>query len=225
MQVLTKKAIKRLLQTTKHLLTVDDFDIIGELDELAGEVAHVSKSHRRLLREPFELCGILFYPLTVAKSLWFNEKIEEWGIPALHHEAFLFWLMSLPNKSEIFDEYSDLRKAEKAIKRLSRKLHCSPDEITSIYHKCIGNSSGGDDGRDVDYGGMIAVLLKEYGGTPDQWLSEEPIDRISDLLRAYSESVRAQNGDSKAVDPNLIQSLSKFREKQNEIEALWSNNG
>ncbi len=227
--MLTKKTMKEILNRTSHAITVDDFDLISELDELACEVAQVSKLHRRLLREPFELCGILFYPLTVAKSLWFNEKIIEWEVQPVHHEPFLFWLMSLPNEQGVFDQFCKRKQADRAIRRFSRRLTCSPDEIAETYQKCIG-SSGGGSGRDVDYGGMIAVLLREYGGTPDQWLCEEPIPRISDLLRAYSERVNRENaansdvanGAKQVVSQQTLEALHNLREKRNEIIKLWT---
>lgn len=229
MQMLTKKTMEKILAQTSHVITVSDFDLIAELDELACEVSHISKAHRRMLREPFELCGILFYPITVAKTLWFNEKIKEWEIPPIYHEAMLFWIMSLPNDSAVFEKYASEKDVDRAVKKLSRRLHCSHDEISEIYCKCLGSSGGSDGGNDVDYGGMIAVLLREYGGTPDQWLCEEPIARISELLRAHSEYVHAQNAansggtaSAKAVDPSFIQSLAKLRKKRNEIIELWT---
>ena len=43
MQTLTKHAIKKLMQETNHVLTVEDFDYIEELDRLAEKASGVSK--------------------------------------------------------------------------------------------------------------------------------------------------------------------------------------
>ena len=76
--------------------------------------------------------------MTIAKSLWFAEKVDEWELEASNQEAFLFWILSLPNNEGAFDEFSLRKDADKAVKRLSRRLHCSADELTDIYNKCLG---------------------------------------------------------------------------------------
>ena len=68
MQQMTKEAIKKLVAETSHALHVDDFDLISELDAIAVGLSGVSKSEQRLLNAPFDLCGIKFYPITVAKA-------------------------------------------------------------------------------------------------------------------------------------------------------------
>ena len=228
--------VEKLLAETGHVLAVADFDAIEELDAVADDVAGVSKSERRLLNQPHELCGLLFYPLTVAKSLWYAEKCEEWEVSGTAQESLLFWLLSLPNDSDALDAFSLRKDADKAIRRLSRKLHCTDEEMTAVYYKCLGiTQSDATDGgaKDTDYGGMIAVLLCEYGGKPNEWLYETPVQMISTLFSAYSDKVNAQNDagrsasarGGKAVAPppsKSLAALSKFREKVNEIRELWS---
>lgn len=238
MQQMTKQAIKKLQSETNHAINAEDFDLIEELDAIADDFAGVSQSERRLLNQPFVLCGINFYPLTVAKSLWYIEKCEEWEVTGTYQDGFLFWLLSLPNDEESLDKYSEKKCADKAIKRLSRRLHCSQDEMTEVYHKCLGMSgskSEESDSKDADYGGMIAVLLREYGGTTEKWLYETPVEMISTLFDAYAKKVEAENGTvkksaaqkGKAIAPQpskKLSALSKFRAKVNEIKELWSVN-
>ena len=233
---MTKQAIQKLLKETTHQLTLDDFDLLDELDELANGFYGTSKTERRLLNQPFELCGILFYPLTVAKSLWYAEKVAEWELSEVQQEGLLFWLLSVPNSAEQLDIYSDPKKTDKAVKRLSRRLHCAPDEMSAVYAKCVGVTGSGGSDDVVDYGGMVASLIREYCGTPDQWLYETPIEKISDLFRAFSERVMAENEanrtsqakQGKAVAPaptRKLQALSEFRLKVAEIKKLWSEDG
>ena len=236
MQQMTKQAIKKLQQETGHVLTVEDCDLIEELDAIADGFAGLSKSEQRLLSQPFELCGIKFYPLTVAKSLWYVEKCEEWEVTGTHQDALLFWLLSLPNTDEAIDTYSCQKDADKAIKRLSRRLHCTQEEMAAVYEKCLGlnsKSEANEDVKDTDYGGMIAVLLREYGGTPNRWLYETPVQMISTLFNAYAKKVEAENGavkksaasKGKAIAPQpskKLAALSQFRAKVNEIKELWS---
>jgi len=239
MQVMTKKAISKLLMDTNHVLAVADFDLIEELDKIAEGLASVSKSEQRLLNTPFVLCGIRFYPLTVAKSLWYAEMCAEWEVEGMQQDGLLFWLLTLPNNELELDTYSDQKKADRACRKLSRRLHCTQDEMTAVYHKCLGLKdvlADNKDHADTDYGGMIAVLLREYGGTPEKWLYETPVEVISSLFKAYADKVTAENDvgrqaashKGKAIAPTptkRLKSLKMFRIKANEIKELWSKNG
>lgn len=236
MQVLTKKTIKRILQKTAHVLDVEDFDCIEALDELAEKMDGVSTRERRLLNSPFDLCGIKFYPLTVAKSLWYAEKVEEWEIEGTNQEGFLFWLLTLPLTSEALDMYSERKTADKASKKLSRCLHCQPDELGEVYRKCIGRKAGDTDETDdsvADYGGMIACLIKEYGGTDEKWLYETPVEVIGSMFFQIEKRVASEEASSrvksasggKAVAPKAshrLVSFKAFRDKAQEIEEKWS---
>jgi hypothetical protein len=127
MQELTKQAITKLLKDTSRALRVADYEDIEALDKLADKVAQQTPEERRLLKSPFELCGIKFYPLTLAKSFWYAEKCEEWQIQGIFQDAMLFWLLTLPLTAEALDQYSDQIDSEKAAKKLSRRLHCEQD--------------------------------------------------------------------------------------------------
>jgi hypothetical protein len=273
MQTLTKNTIKKLLKKTRHVVDVEDFDLIEELEQLALKVSGVSIRERRLLNSPFELCGIKFYPLTVAKSLWFTEKVEEWEIEGAQQEALLFWLLTLPLTEEALDITK--KQSDKGAKKLSRGLHCSPVEMGEVYQKCVGvrepdndkasrinsavelviesliarddnsimplidklvsiaKSNKISDDTEADYGGTIACLVKEYGGTPDQWLYETPVEKMASLFDQYEKRVTAEENASrsksasggKAVAPKVNQSmrsLGDFNAKAKEIEQKWS---
>jgi len=235
MQKTTKQAIQKLQTETNHVLTVEDFDVIDELDALSIEISSVSKTERRLLNSPYELCGLKFYPLTVAKSLWFAEKCDEWELKGIYQESLLFWLLTLENSEAALDTFALRKDADKAIKRLSRKLHCTQEELTEVYNKCLGitDKSKPSDGKATDYGGMIAVLLREYGGKPNEWLYETPVIMISTLFKAYADKVNAEQNahrsasasNGKAIAPQWnqkMQTLQDFREKVNAIREIWS---
>lgn len=233
---MTKQAVAKLIAETSHSLTVDDLDLVEQLDEIAKGLSGVSRTERRILNQPFDLCGILFYPLTVAKSVWYAEKVDEWELSGVQQEGLLFWMLSLPNDSEVLDANSCPKKANKAARRLSKRLHCTPDEITAVYDKCVGakgSKESSDSGGAADHGGMIASLLREYGGTVDQWLYETPIETISDLFRAQADRAfheeegqrrsAAKNGKAIAPPPSKrLESLAKFRKKTNEIKDIWN---
>lgn len=230
MQIMTKKAIQKLQDETGHVLVVEDFDLIEELDGLADGFSGVSSDESRLLYQPYSLCGIKFYPLTVAKSLWYQEKVKEWCIEGSLQESLLFWLMTLPNDAGELDHYAEEKEALKAIRKLSRRLHCTPEQLNDMFLKCVGNQSGDSD-KAVDYGGVVAVLIREYGGKPDEWLYETPLPMITALFKAFERRIdaeektaRASSG-GKAVAPaptRRMERLNDFRVKVNEIREAWN---
>lgn len=228
MHQMTKEAIRKLQSQTKHSLTIDDLDLIEGLDAIAKEVTTTTSKEHRLLREPFSLCGVDFYPLTVAKSLWFAEKCKEWQIVAGDEDALMLWVLTLPLTPECFDGFSNSRDAIKATKRLSRKLHCSDTELSGVYARCLGVDPDAEAGEPstVDYGGLIAVLVKEYGGSPNRWLYEESVELISALLASYSDRNNAEQKQSsgKAVAPapsKRLAALTNFRNKLATIQEIW----
>lgn len=237
MQELTKKTVAKLLKDTFHALDVADFSDIEALDALADKVVNQSPEERRLLNQPFELCGIKFYPLTIAKSLWYAEKCKEWELEGIFQDAFLFWLLALPLDEACFDTYALKKDADKAVKRLSRRLHCTQQEMTDVFKQCVGSKGDKNEGGDaVNYGSLIALLLLEYGGTPDQWLYETPVEKIGALVDQYVHRINAEQDASrsnsakkgKAVAPppsaKLI-ALKAFNTKMNQIKQKWVTNG
>lgn len=232
MHKLTKDEIGKLIDQTGHALSVDDLDLIAEFNELAGKVSGVTKSESRLLSQPFELCGIAFYPLTVAKSLWYAERCVDWEIEGSQQEALLFWLLTLPNITGELDKYTCRKLADKAIRKLSRRLHCSPQEMSDVYAKCVG-INGSDGEGEASYGGLIECLLREYGGEPDRWLYETPLPMIETLMNNYAARINAEQEASarslshsgRAVAPMASARLIALRDmrlKRNEIRELWS---
>ena len=237
MEMLTKREVKKLQSVTGHVISVEDFDDLEELDSFAGKITNTTKLERRLLRTPYELCGINFYPFTVAKNIWFIEKVEEWGVEGKEQEALLFWLLTLPLTSDALEAYTDEKDAQKACKKLSRRLHCTKDELTVVYNKCLGirgdEDSSNSDESDSDYGGMISCLIKEYGGTPDYWIYETPLEVIGSMFEAFARRVAAEESkiktkgakNGKAVAPKVtkrLKSLGNFNAKLNQIKEKWS---
>lgn len=236
MQELTKQAIKKLQSETNRVLVVADFDDIEALDKLAEKVAQQTPEERRLLKSPFELCGIKFYPLTLAKSFWYAEKCEEWQVYGILQDAFLFWILTLPLTSEALDQYSTREQADKAVKKMSRRLHCTQEEMTAVFKKCVAAKDENGKAKSDDaanYGGLIACLLREYGGTPEQWLYETSVEGIGAMIDHFVARINAENEASasasshkgKAVAPKAtarLEALKNFREKCNEITQKWS---
>lgn len=266
LQQMTKKAVEKLLTETNRALHVEDFKDVQDLDRVACRVMNVTPEEKRLLNAPFVLCGIRFYPLTLAKSLWYAEKCEEWRLEGIFQDVFLFWLLTLPLTDAVFDLYADRKDADKAVKRLSRRLHCTQAEMTEVFQKCVEKNSKTEPIRffvkhpteeminalsetcknqkcgegfiiefqakqdDANYGGLIAMLLREYGSTPDYWLYEVPVETIGALVDQYILKVNAESEahsksapSGKAPAPTArLKALRDFRIKLNEIKEKWN---
>lgn len=237
MQELTKNAILNLQRTTGHVLAVKDFEDIEALDGLAEKMNGVSSVERRLLNSPFELCGIKFYPLTVAKSLWFTEKVEEWGVPDEHKDAFMFWVLSFPLTEEPFDTFTTYKKSDREMRKFAKRLHMTRDEINDICNKCLGMMDTGDeDGSKQStsaFGGMVACLIREYGQKPDYWLYEASVEKVMEFYTQIMNRVNAENeanrtastkgGQAKAPSATpKLKAFKAFRDKAQELNDKWS---
>jgi len=232
MEGLAYDKLNKVLSETGHRLTLDDFDDVAELDALAAKVSGTTHGEARLLFEPFSLCGVLFYPLSVAKSLWYAEKCEEWGVEGSAQEALLFWLLTVPNESHALDLYCDRKKAHKAVRKLSRRLHCSSAQMTHVYEQCVGIESNRSTPGKVNYGGLIHCLLREYGGDAERWLYETPLPMIETLMNKHAERINAEAQarqgspqQGRAVAPvasERLRALRDLRFKANEIREKWS---
>lgn len=231
MQPLTKKTLKKIQQESGHQLAVADFDLFEELDRLAEKIAGVSPEERRLLNSPYELCGIKFYPITIAKSLWYAEKTEEWAVDDELASLLLIWLLTLPLTDVALECYTGLRQTKKSVRRLIRRLHCTQPELQTVFDRCVSFSDG--DGEPAQYSAVIALLMREYGNDLDYWLYMAPSDLIAEMIGRYSDRMNAEEDASrsasaaggKAVAPQWsakLQALKDFREKTNAIREKWS---
>ena len=240
MQELTKKAVTKLLNETRHALVVEDFEAIEELDAIAKEFAGISAGERRLLNSPYDLHGILFYPITIAKSLWLEERCSEWELDDNQAMQILVWTLTLPLSSDPLEEYGDKKKALKAAKKLFLRLHFYADELAAIIERCTQKNEqtekrGEEGGKSVSdgYGGIIACLVKEYGSTPEKWMYETSVELIAELMDRFSQRVNAEEAASrghsaskgKAVAPTptpRLRALGRFRKRLNELKEEWS---
>ncbi len=236
MQILTKKTVEKLLKSTSHALSVEDFDDIERLDRMAEKVAKITPEERRLLNQPFNLCGVDFYPITVAKSLWYEEKIKEWSVEGVFQDVFLFWLLTIPLDDESLSKFTKRSQVEKEVSRFSKKLHCTPAEMTDIFKLCIGKSTD-KDGEPSDcstnWGAVIACIVREYGGSPALWMYETPIEQLAVMMDQYVSRINAETESArktsakkgKAVapvrSPKLV-ALSEFQKQAKRIEKKWS---
>ncbi len=215
--------MESLLKKTDHVLAVADFDDIEHLNSLAEKVAGVSHTERRLLSIPRVLDGVAFYPLTVAKSMLYDEMLQELDLPEAYTDLLLIWLLTLEPTSEALNEYSDRKKVLRAIKKLSRSLHCTTDELTNIVQKCMPSVAEEGEG-DADYGGVVALLLKEYGGTPEKWLYETSVDTIAELIDQFvaAKASEGQLEPGKAPIPTAkLCALRVFRQAEQTLKEKW----
>ena len=238
MQLLTKKEIEKLLKKTSHELTVDDLDEIQAIDKLADKVAGVSSRERRLLSSPFELSGRKFYPMTIAKSLWLEEKVMEWGVSESEQQGMSFWLFTIPLDSESLEQYSSYKEAAKAARKLNKSLHCTEEELAEVCRKCLGvyesepKTSGDEDGpTESRYGGLVTCMMKEYGGTPAQWLYDTPLTVIAQMFDEFEARIISEEKQTKrtptkvATVPRITESMRashKFNLAIRELSRKWS---
>ena len=225
---MTQQTVMRLLSETKHRLTLDDFDLLQELDEIATRLVSGRSGERSLLSMPFIRGGIKFYPTTIAKDLYWQEVVSGHVDEAWEPIAFL-WLMS---HDGLPDATAD--EVQKRVKSFARTLNIDEAvlrEIVDHYNPKTGGAKEKE--NEYNYGDVIALLIREYGQSWEYWMNA-PSDTVATCIDAWNkkqeeeirQAYKAKSGGRGTVSiaTRKHQIMREFRLKKEEIAAIWQKN-
>jgi len=182
MQLMTKQDVKTLLAETSHVLTVEDFDPIAELDRAAEVVVFGPKDKSESVYAfPLLYGGNAFYAPTIGKQMYWQEHVssvvdDEWLTCAY------LWLLS---QSEVPQERG--KDVLKAIKKWARKCKLTDDDvkrIVSTYEHngdsiCVGNVE------------ILSMILNKYGKDANKWPELEDMDKQIGLYIESKQPIRS----------------------------------
>lgn len=223
MELMTTQDVKALLEETGHALTVEDFDLIIELDRAASVVVSGPKDKSESIYAfPILAGGQAFHAPTIGKQIYWQEHVadnvdEDWLTC-----AFLWLLASTDVPTE--------RGADvlAAVKRWGRKCKLTEREVSQIITAYNHEEQSGDS---ASYGEIIALLVREYGKDCNHWLNA-PEHEISMLLSDWTKrqeekasAYRRSKVGSKNPLPPLpspkIKAMQRYREIKNHLRELW----
>ena len=166
MELLTRKSLEKLQSLTCHVLVAEDFDDIRKLDELAKKVTDpLSEENQQFLSIVRIVNGQRYHPLTLGRALFADAHFADMAED--EYTLALVWILTI----EVADyETSTHSEINTAINKWSMSAKLTRQQFEKIIHDTYVFDS---DGESASYGTVIGLLCKEYGATPDYWLSAD----------------------------------------------------
>jgi hypothetical protein len=220
-----KQAIKKLVQQTNHQLSVDDFEDILELNELANQLSNIIDFEGKLL--PIYLTGdILIYPPTISKLIILEEFANKFESNIMQL-SFFAYILSLPNKQEYIIETIHFDKLKSKVKAFGSKLDIGEDELMDKINEVMPRNTGGGKASG-QLKSLLSILCRATGQSPDYWLYEADVNLIHQIVADYIKDIERQHSifGQKTGSSNItMKYLFNFRMKVKEIKEKWSNHG
>ena len=243
-----KSEIASLMEDTGHVLTLEDYSDIVELDKLCMIVNGEWEEHNKIFDFPIDVGGVKLRQPVLGAVEWY----EEVCCPAMRDDVemidiALAMIMTDPGNKHEYWEISDPREIWKAVKRFKRTLKCTHDELREAIAENMGVkvsdiwiTADGDKPEETDEDRakreekgkestssiLVCVLTKEYGNSPSYWMWEAPIGIVNTMysalvcrIEAEREDVRRQcKGNDKPPPAESV--LLKFEAMRDKIKAM-----
>jgi hypothetical protein len=233
----SEKLLRKILARTGHVLIVEDFDDIAELDRLAEEMVDPHSG----IDSPLHAHAVFFhgepaYPLTLSHRTYID------ALPGLigedHGECLgVLWACTLP---QITDGLYDPSTARKAFTKWTRHSRWTDQDIEAVFSLRFGRlikqaQARGPNPNPCTDSELICFLVREYKGTPDYWMYRAPLAVIdaciadwNALQKKQAEDFRKANGGKgPSVAPQAdykFVAMRRLRECAERIEAKWQRN-
>ena len=228
MQLMTRQKIALLIAEFNRVLTLDDIELITQLDKVADRVVKgVQVSASSLFAYPLLVAGEAFRAPTIGKEIYWKEQIVK-AVDDDYLSAAYFWILT-------FEDVPELRGKEiqKAVKKWARKCNLTSENIEYVQRYYAPDEAQAKQNDEAhEYGEIIALLVREYGKDCDHWLNA-PESEIKMLLAdwtarqeekaaAYRKSRGGSRNQVAPAPSPKIQALHKFNLIVAEIKAEWS---
>ena len=231
------KKLKDILKATGHVLAVEDFDDIAELDRLAGKVADPQHGlDSPLSQHPVFFRGVPVYALTLGHLTFLDEAAELLELEADHQTVIMLWAVTKP---AITDADYNPATSRKEFHKWTRHCPWSVPEMETILDLRYGSiirKAKAHDKTDSKHDGsyesaLIGLLSREYGESPHYWMWVAPLGMIescvADWMHRQEQQATAYRTANKGRSPVApppspkFSAMKEFRECAERIEAKW----
>lgn len=228
MNLMTIQKVQELLSLTGHKLSLEDFDLIAELDRIADTVTNPAGEDKSIMTIPVRIGKYLMVSPTINKMTWYNEcALEWWGETNLADYAIGYMLQPHIQGSWLY--LQEKKFLEKEVWKYARGLNVLPKEYEDAVQSVVKPSDDDSDGDAEGYGPLVALLTKEYNATPKYWMDEADLNVINTLMADYIDGIEAQQKslrkNSKSAIPPMktpkTVAINKFREQSNLVSEAW----
>jgi hypothetical protein len=222
----TREKLKKSLEKTNHVLTLDDFDDIQELDRIAEEIGG-AVSHLESLDDYFMLGGCAFIRPTFRRIDLIQKTVLAYWLPQFKALGVLYAL-----QTEL--DYEDLSTVptRRQLLDFGKRIDATNNEITAAIEKYVTAQSEtdaeGEDGKPLSGYKLACIIAREIGGTVDEWMDSPP-EKLESALKVIDEKIQSEvsamnksGGGRAAPSPTpKMYAMKRFMEKLHAMEIKW----
>tara|TARA_R110000822_G_scaffold298036_1_gene420718 strand:- start:162 stop:626 length:465 start_codon:yes stop_codon:yes gene_type:complete len=147
--------------------------------------------------------------------------------------AYLF-ILATDNSEEWMRSVTNKDDADHELKLFAGRLTCTDVEVELAVARVWPERESGD-GSDDGCGALIAMLVREYGNTPNYWLCEADLGIVEAMIHDYTVRMDAEVNASKkasragggvASGPPTVtakmKAMHKLRQYSNALQKRWA---
>ena len=236
LNVMTIQAVNKILQSTGHALVVDDIEHINRLDAQAWRIARPDDQAELDIAGLPVVCGnAMMRSPSLGKLRWFEDARAWFASDPIMVDIALGYICATDNTENALSEICTREAAEAALTKWWRRLSATPDQYYRALFAVVPQTDSDAAGR-AEYGPTIALLCREYGGTPSYWLWDASVSLCRTMLddythrqeaeyKAATRSKRAGGRGTAAMPPPpptpRLRHLKRFRLMKNALVKRW----
>ena len=168
---------------------------------------------------PVSVGNVTLWGFTIGASLWWRECALNWfdGDESIAEQTLAFTLAH-SREPEKIRELTDRHATTRAVKKWANGIGCTDRELNWPIDKILSDDEEAEENDDdiaADWGGLVASLCKQYGGTPEYWTWEASQDVALGMISKAVDMDAASQGDIsdayKKANANFREAISQIR--------------
>ena len=228
---LARQTIQPIVEATGHTITLDDFDDISALNQVACKVMSPNdpRAFRLLMRVvPVAGTDITLHPATISRVLWIHQYAGELFADDVHQYGAMVLALSVDDPRDLYT--MDDAEVRERVEELTQDLDVHATELVSTMTQVLrvsNGEAGGDADPDFVYGPIVAALVREYGSTHDYWMHEANMEVVESTLDDMQRRNEAESEQAASAAGSVhfarayLDSMSELRTHEVALQAKW----
>jgi hypothetical protein len=221
MKAYTKEKLQPLIEKYQRTLTLEDVEVIVELDKIADDIEKGVKAIEDC--DWFSIDGHFFKKPTFAREQ-LMQRIFERCKGGIFEIAGALYSLDLERTPEEISGTPSKFALLKYIATLDVPIKKAMSKIEEVFNLTAEDESKKEKDGGISTWSLCAVLAREIGGSPDEWYDATP-EKINSAIKVIEEKAEAESKaagiTSPPKDTPRIRAIAKFLKLQRELEASW----
>jgi hypothetical protein len=221
MKAYTKEKLQPLIEKYQRTLTLEDVEVIVELDKIADDIEKGVKAIEDC--DWFSIDGHFFKKPTFAREQ-LMQRIFERCKGGIFEIAGALYSLDLERTPDEISGTPSKFALLKYIATLDVPIKKAMSKIEDVFNLAAGDESKKEKSNGISVWSLCAILAREIGGSPDEWYDATP-EKINSAVTLIEERIeseaKAAGVASPPKDTPRIRAIAKFLKLQRELEASW----